>query len=170
MRILAFALAGAASTALLGAQQPSQSIELPSGARIVLEAKGKGVQIYTCARANSGFKWTLKAPDAKLLDANGKEIGIHFAGPTWKLTDGSQVQGEVIANRPSPIAGSVPWLLLKTKAGTATGSLADVAFIRRSETHSGIAPASGCESQADLDKTAQIPYSANYSFYRASTQ
>ena len=26
------------------------------------------------------------------LDASGKVIGSHFAGPTWKLTDGGQVQ------------------------------------------------------------------------------
>lgn len=171
MRFVVLFLAAAASSAVsLGAQQPAQSIELPPGAHVVLEAKGTGVQIYSCSRTDHGFQWTLKAPDAKLFDANGKEIGTHFAGPTWKLTDGSQVQGERIASRPSPEADSVPWLLLKAKTGTATGSLADVGLIRRTETHGGVAPTAGCESPADLDKTAQIPYSATYSFYAMAQQ
>jgi hypothetical protein len=107
----------------------------------------------------------LKAPDAKLLDDSGKEIGSHFAGPTWKLADGSQVQGALVASMPSPEAGSVPWLLLRAKPGTATGTFANVAFIRRTETHGGAAPESGCQTSVDAGKTAQIPYSATYTFY-----
>lgn len=132
---------------------------------MILEAKGSGVQIYACTRTEVGFKWTLKGPDAKLLDADGKEIGTHFAGPTWKLADGSQVQGELMASQPSPEAGSVPWLLLRAKA--ATGTFAGVVYIRRTETHGGVAPATGCQSPADLETTVRIPYSATYSFYSA---
>lgn len=169
MRIAALLVAVSAAISA-AAQQASQSIDAPQGARTVLEAKGEGVQIYTCKSADAGFKWTLKGPDAKLLDARGKQIGSHFAGPTWKLDDGGQVQGELMGSRPSPDAGSVPWLLLPAKAGSATGSLADVAFIRRTETHGGVAPATGCQSSADLDKTERVPYSATYSFYSAGTQ
>lgn len=77
---------------------------------IVLQTKGAGVQIYTSADSPTGFKWTLTGPDAKLLDAAGKMIGNHFAGPTWKLEDGSQVQGSLVASQPSPQAGSVALL------------------------------------------------------------
>src|SRR5271168_1487767 len=94
-------------------QQGGGSIEPPSGARVVLEAHGAGAQIYSCSETNGAVKWTLKGPDAKLSDASGKEIGTHFAGPTWKLNDGGQVQGELMASKPSPDAGSVPWLLLR---------------------------------------------------------
>jgi hypothetical protein len=158
-------IAAALSLLPLNAQQPASPIDPPAGARVVLEAKGEGLQIYTCSTAQPGLKWTLKAPDAKLLDASGKIIGSHFAGPTWKLTDGSQVQGELIASKPSQEANSVAWLLLRAKPGTAAGSLATVGFIRRTETHGGAAPASGCESPGDAGKTAQIPYTATYTFY-----
>jgi hypothetical protein len=149
------------SLATLQAQQVAGSVDPPAGARIVLEAKGDGVQIYTC----DGSKWVFKAPEANLLDASGKVIGSHFAGPTWKLTDGGEVQGEVLASQPSPDAGSVAWLLLRAKPGTATGSLASVGFIRRSATHGGAAPTSGCENPADAAKTQRIAYTATYTFY-----
>jgi hypothetical protein len=155
----------AASAMALNAQQPAGYIDIPEGARVVLTAKGDGVQIYSCADSPGGIKWVLKGPDAKLLDADGKAIGTHFAGPTWKLNDGGLVQGELLANKPSTETGSIPWLLLRAKAGTASGSLASVAFIRRTETHGGVAPASGCQSTLDAGKTAQVPYTATYTFY-----
>jgi hypothetical protein len=169
MRILTVSLIVAAvSIPRLHAQQTGASIDPPVGAQIVLQAKGDGVQIYTCASMPAATKWVFKAPDAKLLDESGKLIGSHFAGPTWKLNDGSQVQGELIANRPSPEGDSVPWLLLRAKAGTATGTLANVAFIRRTETRGGAAPASGCDSSQDAGKSAQVHYTATYTFYSDS--
>lgn len=150
----------------LHAQQPPGSIDLPSGTRIFLQARGEGVQIYTCTATATGRpQWTLKAPDAKLLDASGRVIGTHFAGPTWKLSDGSQVQGVLIASKPSADSGSVPWLLLQAKVETATASFSSIALIRRTDTHGGVAPASGCENQGDLNKTARVPYTATYTFY-----
>jgi hypothetical protein len=147
------------------AQQTGGSIDAPVGARVVLQAKGDGVQIYVCAGSHAELKWILKAPDAKLLDASGTAIGSHFAGPTWSLTDGSQVQGAQIASKPAPDGDSVAWLLLQAKAGTATGKLADVKFIRRTETHGGVPPESGCKSSSDAGKIVRIPYSATYTFY-----
>ncbi len=87
----------------LHAQQASGSIDLPAGVRIVLQAEGDGVQIYMCTAGNDRPRWVLKAPDAKLMDAAGKIIGSHFAGPIWRLEDGSQVQGELIASQPALI-------------------------------------------------------------------
>ncbi len=166
MRILTVSIIVAAvSFPALRAQQARGSIDLPAGVQVVLQAKGEGVQIYTCTSAPGGAKWVFKAPDAKLLDASGKTIGSHFAGPAWKLSDGSQVQGELVASKPAPDTGSVAWLLLHAKPGTATGALADVAFIRRTETHGGVAPTSGCEGSQDAGKTVQVPYTATYTFY-----
>lgn len=154
-------IAIALSLLTLNAQQIAGSVDPPAGARIVLETKGEGVQVYTC----DGIKWVFKAPAAKLLDASGKVIGTHFAGPTWKLTDGGQVQGEVIATKAALEADSVAWLLLRAKPGTAAGSLTSVDFIRRSATRGGAAPASGCQSSADAGKAARIDYTATYTFY-----
>ena len=149
--------------ATLHAQQTDGSIDPPPGVHSVLEAKGVGFQIYTCTDTPTGPKWVLTAPDAKLLDASGKTIGSHFAGPTWKLEDGSQVQGERIGSRPAPEAGSVAWLLLRAKAGTGTGKFANIAFIQRTETHGGAAAESACTT----GDTSRVPYTATYTFYAA---
>ena len=169
MKASAMPLVLAAFSALFAtAQQPAPqqpaSIDVPAGARVVLQAKGNGVQVYTCSQTPDGIKWTLTGPEAKLIDASGKVIGTHFAGPTWKLKDGGQVQGQKIADQPSP-NGSIPWLLLRAKAGTATGSLGAVAYIRRTETHGGVAPASGCRSAKAVAKTKKVRYTAAYTFY-----
>src|ERR1700722_8263845 len=80
------------------AQKPATpSVEPPAGAALLLSAKGDGSQVYTCTDGH----WTLKAPDARLLDEHGQPIGTHFAGPTWRLTDGSEVKGKMIASRPA---------------------------------------------------------------------
>ncbi len=166
MRVLpAYLIAIAVSIAALNAQQVSGSIDLPAGVRTVLQAKGDGVQIYVCTAGSGGPKWVLKAPDATLLDAAGKTIGSHFAGPTWRLEDGSQVQGELIASQPASQANSIPWLLLRAEAGTATGALAEVVFIRRTETHGGVAAESSCANSNNVGTTVRIPYTATYTFY-----
>jgi hypothetical protein len=166
MRILAaFLIAAWASSYAQSAQQTGGSIDPPAGARLVLQAKGDGVQIYTCADASNGFTWILKAPEAKLLDASGNTIGRHFAGPTWSLADGSQVQGKMIASQQAPDQISVSWLLLEARAGTGTGKFATAKFIRRTDTHGGLAPSSGCQSSSDTGKIVQMPYTATYSFY-----
>src|SRR5271169_1427445 len=66
------------------------ALQASAGEEIVLLAHASGSQIYTCqAGADGKFTWTLKAPDAELKDEKGKVVGRHFAGPTWKLDDGS---------------------------------------------------------------------------------
>jgi hypothetical protein len=147
----------AAALALFASGQTTPpSIDAPSGAQLLLSAKGEGSQVYTCTSGH----WTLKAPDAKLFDENGKQIGTHFAGPTWKLSDGSEVQGKAIANQPSPDSGSVAWLLLEALPASGSGQLAHVTYIRRTETHGGAAPKEACTS-GELS----VPYTAQYSFY-----
>lgn len=151
----------------LPAQQNAVSIDAPTGARPILEVKGDGFQVYSCTSTPQGRKWILKAPDAKLLDASSNVIGSHFAGPSWKFSDGGEVQGELIASQPSSDPDSVPWLLLRAKPGTAVGSLASVAFIRRTNTHGGAARTTGCQADADTGKSDRIPYTATYTFYSA---
>ena len=107
MRRIIFLTIAVCSCLLLQAQQPS--VDPPAGTSLLLTAAGDGSQVYACINEH----WTLKAPDAKLLDERGQVIGTHFAGPTWRLTDGSEVKGKMIASKPSPDAGSVPWLLLQ---------------------------------------------------------
>jgi hypothetical protein len=56
--------------------------------------------------------WVLKAPEAELTDATGKQIVHHFAGPAWKHIDGSEVRGKVVAKQDAPKPDAIPWLLL----------------------------------------------------------
>jgi Protein of unknown function (DUF3455) len=144
------------SIVLLQGKQPSSSVEAPAGTSLLFDAAGDGAQVYTCTDGH----WTLKAPDAKLLDEHGQEIGTHFAGPTWKLQDGSEVKGKAIASRPAGDASSVPWLLVQAVPGSGSGKLANVLYIRRTETHGGAAPTQACTSGED-----RVPYTAKYSFY-----
>jgi hypothetical protein len=143
------------------------SLAPPADEKPILTAKGDGVQIYACQEASGGAQWTLVAPDAKLLDASGKVIGTHGAGPFWKSVDGSSVQGQVVAKNNAPQAGDVAWLLLKASAHEGEGLLRKVEFIRRTETHGGAAPAAGCDAQ-HLHAEVRVPYTATYTFYAAS--
>jgi Protein of unknown function (DUF3455) len=134
------------------------SVEPPAGAALLLTASGDGSQVYTCTDGH----WTLKAPDARLLDEHGQVIGTHFAGPTWRLNDGSEVKGKAIASQPAPDASSVPWLLLQAVPASGSGKLANVRYIRRTETHGGAAGSQPCASGEE-----RVPYTAKYSFYIA---
>jgi len=129
----------------------------PASQQAVLTVQGKGVQIYTCKAG----KWEFVAPAARLFDANGVEVGSHGDGPVWHLLDGSSLLGKVIAKKPSPDAGSMPWLLVQAVSSGGGGKLAGVEFIRRLETKGGVAPSGGCDTGALLG----VPYSATYAFY-----
>jgi hypothetical protein len=145
-------------TGCLTAGAQASSIDVPAGSRVLLAAKGEGAQVYTCTDGH----WVLKALDAKLFDADGKQIGTHFAGPTWKLDDGSEVKGKAVASQSSPDAGSVAWLLIEAVPESGKGRFAAVTYIRRTNTHGGAAPKEACTGE-----NLSVPYRADYTFYAA---
>ena len=137
----------------------------PAGAKLLLEARGDGEQVYLCTQKDNAFAWAFDGPSAKLFDKDGHAIGVHGKGPIWTLGDGSGVTGEAVAKRDAPAAGAIPWLLLKVKAHVGTfGQLSNAAFVRRIDTTGGAAPADGCAA-ARLGEAARIPYSAVYQFW-----
>ena len=138
----------------------------PQGSALLLEASADGVQIYTCEAKGNLFEWSFKAPEANLFDKQGRQIGVHFAGPTWKMADGSAVVGEVIAKADAPERGAIQWLLLRAKAHEGHGILADAAFIRRTDTKGGAAPTAGCDA-GHVSEQARMRYSATYQFFSA---
>jgi hypothetical protein len=141
------------------------SIQAPGGEEVVLLAHATGSQIYTCqAAADAKFSWTLKAPEADLHDRKDKVIGTHFAGPTWKLKDGSEVTGKAAAKVDGLDSGSIPWLLVKVVGHTGNGALSNVTTIQRVRTHGGQPPAEGCDA-AHRDAETKSSYSADYYFY-----
>jgi len=141
------------------------AIQTPPGEEIVLLAHASGSQIYTCQPGADGkFIWTLKAPQAELTDQEGKVIGSHFAGPTWKLKEGSEVTGKAAAHVDSPDPDSIPWLLVNAVGHSGSGLLTNVTAIQRVHTHGGKPPAQGCdESHAGAETKGG--YTADYYFY-----
>jgi hypothetical protein len=138
----------------------------PPSQHPILTVTGKGVQIYICRQSAAESQWIFQAPEAILTDASGKPIGTHGAGPIWKSNDGSTVKGELFQKSPSPDASSIPWLLLKAVSPSGSGIMTRVEFIRRSDTHGGGAPATGCDAQ-HLNTLLRVPYTATYTFYSA---
>jgi hypothetical protein len=147
----------------LHAQNPTTP---PPSQRPILTVTGKGVQIYTCQQSATGPQWAFQAPEATLIDASGKPIGAHGAGPIWKSNDGSTVKGELLQKSASPDPTSVPWLLLKGVNPTGSGIMSRVEFIRRSDTQGGSSPTTGCDAQ-HLNVVLRVPYTATYTFYSA---
>jgi hypothetical protein len=141
------------------------AIQAPAGEEVVLLAHATGSQIYTCQAAPDGkFSWTLKGPDAELHDRKDKVIGQHFAGPTWKLKDGSEVTGKAVAHVDALDAQSIPWLLVKVVSHSGNGQLANVTSIQRVHTHGGQPPAEGCDA-GHRDAETKSAYTADYYFY-----
>ncbi|MFY9845460.1 MAG: DUF3455 domain-containing protein [Terriglobales bacterium] len=160
--ILALPLAHAQKEA---APDVPNAIQAHPGEEVVLLAHASGSQIYTCqAGADGKFAWTLKAPDAELKDGKGKVIGSHFAGPSWKLSDSSEVTGKAAAHVDSPDSDSIPWLLVNVVSHSGTGLLTNVTSIQRVHTHGGKAPAGGCD-EAHRGAETKISYTADYYFY-----
>jgi hypothetical protein len=152
-----------------GGAPPSvpDSIKPPSGETVATRASARGVQIYECQAApteSAGYAWKLIAPDAELMDQNGKQIGKHYAGPTWEAADGSKVVGELKQRVDAPDGQSIPWLLLKAKSTEGTGAFAKVTSIQRVSTVGGKAPAAGCDVNHAGTRTS-VAYQATYYFY-----
>jgi hypothetical protein len=141
-------------------------IKAPDGEKIILKAQAQGSQIYVCqAGADGKAQWTLKAPEAALHDKKGAVIGRHYAGPTWKLKDGSEVTGKAAAKVDSPDAASIPWLLVTVVSHAGEGTLSRVTDIQRVHTKGGQPPAaSECDS-SKLNTEAKSAYTADYLFY-----
>ena len=138
----------------------------PKDSVLLIEASADGVQIYTCEAEGNLFEWSFKAPEATLFDKEGRQVGTHFAGPTWKMTDGSEIVGEVLAKADAPLKDAIQWLLLRAKSRQGQGVLDEAAFIRRIDTKGGVAPTAGCDASR-LSEQARMRYSAIYQFFSA---
>jgi hypothetical protein len=116
-----------------------------------------GTQTYTCA---SGSFAGASVPEALLAGPAGRIH--HFGGPSWQsVSDKSLVTATKTAE--SPVAGSIPQLLLTVTShtGTTRGLLSRVQNIQRLATSGGTAPATAC---TDGEKVA-VPYRATYVFW-----
>lgn len=168
MAVIALSVAQVAMAAPSPPSVPN-GIDVPAGNKVFLVGHAVGVQIYTCAPTAGGYAWSFVAPRADLYGDNGKLIATHFAGPTWQASDGSSVKGAVV-NRATVDSTSIPWLLLSTTSTTGSdeGRLSATTYIQRVATVGGIAPAAAGCNAATAGHVAEVPYLADYYFWKAS--
>ena len=145
-------------------QQVPQQIQPPPGEQLFLQVHAKGDQVYICQEGVTQYAWALKAPDAQLIDKDGKPFGKHFAGPSWEANDGSRVKGKAVANAPSPDADSIPWLLVNIVGHEGSGVLSRASSIQRINTKGGKAPATACDA-GHAGQELRVAYSADSLFY-----
>jgi len=151
------------------------SLQVPDGNKVEFHAYAAGVQIYTATTSptdSTKLVWTFTAPEAVLFDADGNNVGIHyaFAGPTrpaWESESGSRVVGARTVPPVSVNSNAIPWLILSAVATNTIGpGIFDrTTYIQRVNTSGGLAPAT---LPATLGQVARVPYTAEYFFYRAT--
>lgn len=142
------------------------SLKAPAAEEVILVGHATGVQIYACqAGTNPPFAWTFKAPEADLTDTSGKKIIHHFAGPTWKHIDGSEVAGKVTAKQDAPKPDAIPWLLLTAVSHAGQGILTRVTSIQRIHTDGGVAPNANTCDASKVGQEWRSAYAADYYFY-----
>ena len=166
--LLALSLVGVAGP-LRGQEIPRPSvpdqIKAPANEDVILVAHATGWQIYTCELSGVTHGWKLKAPDAELRDSRGAIIGHHFAGPTWKHIDGSEVTGKAVGHVESLDPDSIPWLLVNVESHAGKpGLLTNVTTIQRLHTHGGKPGNDACDESHTGTET-KSEYTADYYFY-----
>ncbi|QLE48082.1 DUF3455 domain-containing protein [Nostoc sp. C057] len=165
-------------TAIAGTMEPAQriadvaaipdSIKVPNGEQLLLKASAKGSQIYICkpkSESPEQYEWTLKAPDAVLLNEQGQDLGKHYAGPTWEAKDGSKVVGKLKSKVNAPQDDAIPWLLLEAQSHEGNGIFRQVNWIQRINTVGGKAPVQGCDKSSE-NREISVNYTADYLFYK----
>jgi len=173
------------------------AIQIPAGNKAYFVGHAVGTQNYVCVPSGGTVKFVLLTPVATLFDDNGGQLATHYFSPnpaeanadprvlsayiiraTWQDSkDSSAVWGQVKAGNSSADpayveAGAIPWLLV-TIVGAQNGPtggdrLTVTTYIQRVNTHGGAAPATGCTTTDDLGKTAFVPYTADYYFYKST--
>jgi len=160
-------LFAAVAAASAFAQAPAE-VTPPAGNKAVLTLVGAGDLTYECkavADKPGTFAWTFAGPNAKLLDANKKEVGKYYGGPTWESNDGSKVTGKQLAVAPGA-AGSIPLQLVQANPATGKGAMSDVTYIQRLKTVGGVAPATPACAAANVGAKTTVPYQADYVFFK----
>lgn len=167
--ILGLALSFGTAFGVSAGVMPSQDIQAPAGSVLLLQARAQGEQIYQCTLNAGQFQWQLKAPDAVLFDAQGLQIGRHYAGPIWEYQDGSRVTGKLLHKVDAASGKAIPWLLLEAVKHQGTGMFNAVGYINRIDTQGGLPPVSACDGNR-LGSEKRVPYRASYNFYSAAAQ
>ena len=171
LRSLAFVAAFAACTLAVRADDnraPEVPFEIQVGDtnKVHFHGYAEGVQIYTW----NGTDWGSAVPRATLFDEDGNVVIQHFGtanGPAWKSNSGSEVVGQLPPKKVTPDRTAIPWLLLAAIPNLTHGPgiLGETTFIHRVNTVGGLAP---LDPGAFVGQVVEVPYNADYFFYRHS--
>ena len=136
------------------------NLQPPTGTKLAYHVYASGVQIYHW----NGTGWSFDGPSALLFaDAAGNGVvGKHYGGPAWESMSGGKVYGAVL-QRCTVDPNAVPWLLLAAQPDGGPGIFQRIAFIQRVNTTGGNAPST---PGTVTGQVAEIPYTAEYLFYR----
>jgi hypothetical protein len=153
--------------------QPSQqnlpeSLRVPAGHRVVLEAQGRGDLLYECQavkRAPYEYAWLLLSPGIRLADGAGNTVSYYpGARARWVHSDGSKVSARELVE--VPVDGrSLPLLRAMAGPSDSPGMLANISYIQARRTVAGIVANPPCTS-ATLGMRVSVPYEADYLFWR----
>lgn len=142
----------------------TSAVAAPAGTSEIETLAATGVQVYTCEYdAAHRLGWKFSKPLASLYDNHGQLVVHHFAGPSWRAGDGSEIKGQVLAQAPSEAPGAIPQLLLKATSIGGNGRLSDVQYVRRIDTVGGAVPSEPCTKEHE---TGNSPYFAHYVFLK----
>ncbi len=140
-----------------------ESLQVEAGNGLAFRTYAMGVQVYSW----NGASWTFVEPVATLFaDARYKgEVGTHYVGPTWESNSGSKVvAARVPGTGCTPDSSGIPWLILKKVSSEGPGVFSTTTFIQRLNTTGGIAPT---VPGTVVGERREVPYTAEYYFYRA---
>ncbi len=147
-----------------GPRDIPDALKVSPDEKLKLQVTSVGVQIYTCTATVTlgvtSYAYVFKAPEADLLNDDGRFVDNHFLGPTWQYRDGSKVVGTVKAKGAASEPDAIPWLLLSAVSTGGPGKLADVTSVQRLHTSGGVTPATGCDA-AHVGTDVRVPYSAD---------
>jgi hypothetical protein len=152
------ALAAQAGTDNRAPEVPKE-IAVEEGNKVHFHGFGIGVQIYTW----DGSSWGAAVPRATLFNGEGV-VADHFAGPSWRSNSGSLVVGALPPlGKVTVDTNSIPWLRLSVAFKDGPGIFANTTFVQRVNTVGGLPPK---ENGTVVGQVAEVPYTADYFFYR----
>jgi Protein of unknown function (DUF3455) len=129
--------------------------------QVLFQVHAIGVQVYECKADDVGkTTWQFREPIAALW-RDDKNVGKHYAGPTWEI-GGSAIVGKVVAHSPGETSKDIPWLKLDVADRRGDGPLREAATIQRLNTKGGNY-AGPCDSPGALHGEL---YSADYVFLK----